>query len=525
MTEQADMSGERDRKAPAAASAALPGSRKPRFWRGLAGKLLLLTVVIVMMGEVLIFVPSIANFRLTWLKNRIATAEIAALSVEAASGRALSDDLRAEILKGAGVKVVALKRDETRHLMLSAQEDIMIEQAYDLRQANWLGLIGDAFYTLAFGGERIVGVLDDPPNMSGEFIEVALDETPLRQAMIDFSFRILALSVVLSLIVAALVLISLNWLMVRPIQRITGTMLRFAEDPEDASRIMAPSRRADEIGITERELEHLQRQLAGMLNQKSRLAALGLAVSKVSHDLRNMLSSAQLLSDRLGAVDDPTVKRVAPKLIASIGRAIEFCEQTLKFGRVQEHPPRRERFPVRPLIEEAVEAAVVQASRDVVLYNEAAPDIEIDADRDQLFRILMNLIRNAVEAVEAAMLSGAIRGEGTVRIKAWRQGSVSVIEVGDNGPGVPEKVRGHLFEAFRGSGRAGGTGLGLAISAELTHAHGGELKLVPQGEGEEAGGAAFRVVIPDRVSELRPGRRGARGGSEANDAFTTHGPG
>jgi signal transduction histidine kinase len=493
------------------------GVRAPKFWRGLAGKLLLLTVLIVMLGEVLIFVPSIANFRLTWLENRIATAEIAALTVEAAMGQEVSDELRREILNGAGVKVVALKRDESRHLMLSAHDNIMIEEAFDLRQATWWDLIGDAFYTLIAGGDRIIGVLDDPPNMSGEFIEVALDEAPLRQAMIDFSFRILALSVVLSLIVAALVWMALNRLMVRPIRNITGNMVHFAEDPEDTSRIVRPSRRGDEIGVSERQLAHLQTQLAGMLNQKSRLAALGLAVSKVSHDLRNMLSSAQLLSDRLGAVDDPAVKRVAPKLIASIGRAIELCEQTLKYGRVQEQPPRRERFAVRPLIEEAVEAAAAHASRHVVLHNEAAPDVEVDADRDQLFRILMNLVRNGVQAVEMAMLSGIIAGEGQVRIKAWREGSVTTIEVRDNGAGVPEKVREHLFEAFRGAGRAGGTGLGLAISAELTRAHGGEVKLIDR----DGAGATFQVVIADRVSELRPGRRGVRNGGTAGEAVTT----
>jgi signal transduction histidine kinase len=487
------------------------GAGEPRFWRGLAGKLLLLTVLIVMLGEVLIFVPSIANFRLTWLENRIATAEIAALTVEAAPGHEVSETLRGEILKGAGVKVVALKRDESRHLMLSAHDGIMIDQAYDLRRANWLELIGDAFYTLGFGGERIIGVLGDPPNMSGEFIEIALDEAPLRQAMIDFSFRILALSVILSVIVAALVWMALNRIMIRPVRRLTGNMVHFAENPEDASRVMQPGKRGDEIGISERQLEHLQRQLASMLNQKSRLAALGLAVSKVSHDLRNMLSSAQLLSDRLGAVDDPTVKRVAPKLIASIGRAIDLCEQTLKFGRVQEQPPRRERFAVRPLIDEAVEAVAVQASRHVVLHNEAAADVEVDADRDQLFRILTNLVRNGVQAVESAMLSGRIAGDGIVTINAWREGSVSLIEVRDNGPGVPEKVREHLFEAFRGSGRAGGTGLGLAISAELTRAHGGEIRLL-EAPGE---GGAFRVIIPDRISELRPGRRGARHADES----------
>jgi signal transduction histidine kinase len=182
---------------------------------------------------------------------------------------------------------------------------------------------------------------------------------------------------------------------------------------------------------------------------------------------------------------------------------------------VQEQPPRRERFVVRPLIEEAIEAAAAQASRNVVLYNEASADVEVDADRDQLFRILMNLVRNGVQAVEAGVLSGAVAGEGAVRIDAWREGCVTLIEVRDNGSGVPEDVRSHLFEAFRGSGRAGGTGLGLAISAELTRAHGGEIRLVDEG-GE---GARFRVVIPDRVSELRPGRRGARHGGEPGEAL------
>jgi signal transduction histidine kinase len=261
----------------------------------------------------------------------------------------------------------------------------------------------------------------------------------------------------------------------------------------------------------------MQRQLSGMLNQKSRLAALGLAVSKVSHDLRNMLSSAQLLSDRLGAVDDPTVKRVAPKLIASIARAIDLCEQTLRFGRVQEQPPRRERFAVRPLIEEAVEAAAVEAPRNVVIFNEAPAEVEVDADRDQLFRIVMNLIRNAVQAVESHALSARRAGEGSVRIKARREGSVALIEISDTGPGVSDKVRAHLFEAFRGSGRAGGTGLGLAISAELVHAHGGRLELMPQ---QEAEGAVFQLIIPDRVSELRPGRRGMGYGGEVSEALT-----
>jgi signal transduction histidine kinase len=290
-------------------------------------------------------------------------------------------------------------------------------------------------------------------------------------------------------------------------RRLTRNMLRFREDPEDPARVIAPSGRTDELGVAEAELAAMQSELSSMLQQKSRLAALGLAVSKVSHDLRNMLASAQLLSDRLSQVDDPTVQKLAPKLVSSIDRAIHLCAQTLKYGRVQEAPPRRERLAVRPLVEETIEAVLAQASDRIVVYNDVAADAEIDADREQLFRILANLVRNAVEALELALKEAALPGEGVVRIRAWREGSVATVEVRDNGPGVPAKVRENLFKAFRGAGRSGGTGLGLSIAQELAHAHGGELRLIGEAEG-----ATFWVSIPDRVSELRPGRRGFRSG-------------
>jgi hypothetical protein len=283
-------------------------------------------------------------------------------------------------------------------------------------------------------------------------------------------------------------------------------MQRFSADPEDAARIVVPEARADEIGMAERQLASMQSELHGLLQQKSRLAALGLAVSKVSHDLRNMLASAHLMSDRLAKVDDPTVRRFAPKLISSLDRAIDFCAQTLKYGRVQEAPPRRERFELRGLAEEVVDTAVVQASSRVVIYNDIAPELEVDADREHLFRILMNLVRNAVEAVEEHAARGDSSEDGAIRLRAWREGGVVSIEVADNGPGVPQRVREHLFEAFRGSARSGGTGLGLNIARELARAHGGDIQLV----SEAGSGAVFRLAIPDRVSELRPGRRGQK---------------
>ena len=480
-------------------------SLKPAWWRGLTGKVLALTILFVMIGEILIFLPSIANFRITWLKERIATAEIAALVAAAAPNGVVSDDLRQELLRGAKVRIIALSRGDTRELLLRDDGDLMISQSYDIRTRLWVDWIVDAFATMASTGNRLIGVIDVPPNMSGDRIEIALDEAPLRKAMFAYARNILILSIILSLIVATLIFLVLSTVLVRPIRRITRNMLGFSSNPEDRSRIIQPSARADEIGIAERELSHMQNELSNLLQQKSRLAALGLAVSKVSHDLRNMLASAQLISDRLAMVNDPTVQKFAPKLIASLDRAIEFCIQTLKFGRVQESPPRRERLNLHPLIEEIIESTAIQASSRVVLFNEVAPDLVIDADRDHLFRILMNLTRNAVEALEQS-LSEEPREDGSVRLSAHRSGANVVVMVKDNGPGIPQKARDHLFEAFQGSGRPGGTGLGLVIASELARAHGGEIKLF----ATSSAGTEFWVMIADRLAPLSTGRRGER---------------
>ena len=492
---------------------AVEGSRRtkspPRVdrLRGLSGKVLALALLFVMIGELLIFLPSLANYRVGWLKGRIAMAEVAALAVEAAPDNQISDDLRKELLSAAGVEVVALKRDQSRHLVLTSKEPLTVVARYDLRETRIFQLLFDAVTTMLAGGQRVITVVDKPPNMSGDEIELAMSEAPLFAAMVGYAVNILALSVLLSIIVAGFAFITLDRMLVVPIRRLTQSMVRFREQPEDQSRIVEPSGRNDEIGLAEQELEAMQRDLAGTLQQKSRLAALGLAVSKVSHDLRNMLATTQLISDRLSSVLDPTVQRVAPKLVTSLDRAIGFLAQTLVYGRAEEAPPRRDRFPLRLLVEEVIDMVVVQASSRTVLYNDVPAEVVVDADRDQLFRVLMNLVRNATEALDAPEEPApSPPADGMVRITAWREGSVVMIEARDNGPGVSPRAREHLFEAFRSSARTGGTGLGLAIASELVRAHGGDIRLI----AEAARGAVFHISIPDRVAELRPGRRGQR---------------
>src|SRR6266705_3893317 len=242
---------------------------------------------------------------------------------------------------------------------------------------------------------------------------------------------------------------------------------------------------------------------ASMLHQKSRLAALGLAVSKINHDLRNLLASSQLLSDQLASVPDPRVQRFAPKLMRSLERAIDFCQSTLSYGRAQEAEPDRRMILLEPVVSEVRESAGLAADASITWISAIERSLSIDADPDQLFRVLLNLVRNAAQALESRPKSDAATMQ--VRITGRREGSVAIIEVSDTGPGVPAKAREHLFEAFQTSSRPGGSGLGLAIAAELVRAHGGDIHLV-----EGTIGATFRIVIPDRPVELQTVRDRAR---------------
>lgn len=466
---------------------------------GLSAKLLLLTVVFVMIAEILIFVPSVANFRVNWLNDRLVAARLASLATAGSTGGEVPEGLRQALLAMAQVKAVAIKQGPQRRLVLPPLEDMYVAATYDLRfpeagvfeaVATRIRLIGDALAVFV-NEPRVIRVIGRPrgAGMQGaddiSFVEIVMPEQMLRDDMVRYALNILGLSIVISLIVAALLYMVLDRLLVSPMMRIARNMVHFAERPEDASRIIEPSDRKDEIGVAERELAAMQTQLSQLLLQKTRLAQLGLAVAKISHDLRNMLATAQLMSDRLTAIPDPNVQRFAPKLIASLDRAIAFCTDTIRFGRVEEAAPRREVFHLAPLAEE-VGSDLGLPRESVGWVVDVAEELTIDADREQLNRVLNNVVRNAAQILEQ-------QPAGEVRLNGRRVGSRVIIDIVDDGPGLPAKARANLFQAFQGAARKGGTGLGLAIAAELVAAHGGSIRLLDVPKG-----AAFRIEIPDR---------------------------
>jgi signal transduction histidine kinase len=470
-----------------------PGQERVGLRLGLSGKLLVLTILFVMISEALIYVPSIANFRLSWLNDRLAAAHTAALVLDAAPSGMVPESLARQILGSVGARALAMKMGTQRRLLAVSDMPPQIHHDIDMRNVSWFRAVFDAFGTLICKDNDVMRVVGPAP-MGGDFIEIVMDEAPLRQAMLRFTFNLLLLSLAISGITATLVYLALHYLLVRPMRRITANMMRFRDDPENPARVIAVSRRQDEVGLAERELADMQRDLASMLQQKNHLAALGLAVSKINHDLRNLLTSAQLFSEGLTSLPDPRVQRFAPKLMRALERAIAFCESTLSYGRAQEPPPDRKPVDVEALVEEVHETLALAESR-IAWIAAIERGLIVDADPDQLLRVLLNLARNAVQALETRAPNDPARDQ--VRITGRREGAVAVIEVSDTGPGFPVRAREHLFEAFQSTERSGGTGLGLAIAAELVRAHGGEIKLV-----EGTIGATFRLTIPDRAVEL-----------------------
>ena len=458
--------------------------RLPSPHRSLSARLLVLTMTFVLLGEVLIYVPSISRFRKVYLEDRISAAHLATLSLEAAGPSGIDRALENELLGHAGVLSITLREPEAE-LMLGTLPPV--EKVFDLRESSAADLMMDAFDTLWHAGGRTIRVIGPSPQRPEVLVDTSLSEQALWTGMVDYSWRILALSVVLSLITALLVFASLQLMIVRPLRRINESVVAFRGRPEDASVELPGSRRSDEIGLVQTEIRRMQRALRTALAQKTRLAALGAAVGKINHDLRNILASAILLSDRLDLSQDPEVRQIAPRLVEAMERAARLCSETLSFSRAEPAQPGKTRFPLAPLVDEVGEAVLGPDAQAVRWLNEVRPEMTVLADRDQLFRVLMNLGRNAVQAL-------AGEGGGLISIGAWQDAGAAIVEIADTGKGVPGEARAHLFEAFAGSTRPGGTGLGLPIAREIMRAHGGDVELV-QSDGD---GTVFRLRLPAR---------------------------
>lgn len=461
--------------------------------KGLSWRLLVVTAVFIMLAEILIFVPSVANYRLTWLARHFNTGEAAALALEQLNPDEAEGSMAESLLDLARTDLIVMRADGTARVLARSAMPGQVDETIRLRMPGRneaLASISEAFTTLLSDGQRTIRLVGPMQSRAGE-LELVMREAPLRNAMLSYAINVLLISFFISLGAAVLVFGVLRWLLIRPLQRITGSMLDFAEAPEDPAHVINPSGRDDEIGVVEEQLATMQTRLRGTMTQQRHLAELGLAVSKINHDLRNVLASASLMSERLEMVSDPIVQRLAPRLVRTIDRAAGYAGSVLTYGKVGEDLPAKRPLKLRVLVEEVTQTVgLAEDDAQVELVNKVPKNMEVMADPEHLFRVLTNLVRNAVQAMEGMSEEAAIC---RLTICAQDSGAGVCISVEDTGPGIPEDQIEHLFTPFSASRKTGGTGLGLSIAAELARAHGGEIRFVP----DHKPGTRFDVELPN----------------------------
>ncbi|MCP4183620.1 MAG: HAMP domain-containing histidine kinase [Hyphomicrobiales bacterium] len=460
------------------------------LWRGLSTKLLLLTVLFVMIAEITVFVPSIANFRNVWLQSHLDTAEAASIVYLDATDAMLSRSAQRKLLQSTDSVAVVLREGGVSRLMATS-DDIGSEVLthINLTLSNPLQSVKGAIETLLFGGDNLIRVYGKMRDRQGE-IELVQHDRFLRRALLTYFRNVMLLSLAISLITAALVFLALYLIIVRPIKRISRNMIEFSRQPENSALVFEPSGRSDEIGVAEERLATFQKELQITLRQKQHLADLGLAVSKINHDLRNILASAQLFSDRLSSLSDPTVQRFAPKLIRTIDRAVEYTKSVISYGKALEKPPERRLHRLHLIVDDVVELLGIDKNSRIEWVNNISDDLEINVDSEQLFRVIMNLCRNAIQAMLANNEGSMV---ARLKLQADRNDNLVTLRISDTGPGIPARIREKLFQPFEGSASPGGTGLGLAIAAELIRAHGGAIEM----ESTSSSGTVFVVRVPD----------------------------
>jgi signal transduction histidine kinase len=463
---------------------------KIRARTSLTARLLALAGGFIVLTETIVFVPSIATFRHQWLVERFDTGELAVLAARAPVANGFVRGDAAELLRAADIKAVSVVSSGLREGLIGVVPSAPT-RAIDLESQTFGGAIFNVVETLFAPEDRLLALTGRPRSNAAVKLEVIVAESSLREALIRETWRVFVYSILLAMMIGLLIYAALADNFVRPLRRLTGAITRFRAAPQDASRNLVPSGRKDEIGEAEVAFADMQDTVRQAFFQKERLAQLGLSVSKISHDLRHSLGAAQLVSERLASVDDPIVRVTAPRLERALERAIALAQSTLQFGKAQEALPVPELLYLADALDEAANEAL-NGIAGVSWSHQIDPSVDIEADPDQLHRVLTNLIRNAGQAIAATGQVGAVTADVT------HKGDKVCLELSDTGPGLPRGVKENLFMPFAGSGLTGGTGLGLAIARDLARMNGGDVRLIETGPS----GTRFAIDLRTPQEEL-----------------------
>ncbi len=459
--------------------------------RRLSSKLLLLTIGFVMLAEMVLFVPSIALERQNWLTERTQQAGLLAQALTGVPDYEASEVLTQQFMADTDVMLMAAKRDGMTELMLGAPPEAaanMVE--IDMRVPQRFPSLITPFQDIFSNGEGTLLVKSISPVPGQDTLELLIPREKLRMALVDYLKRIFWLSLIIAIITGGLIYWAMSALIIRPVKRLAEEMTAFRENPERRRAVHKRPKRKDEIGQLEREFIDMKQSQRAAFRQRERLAGLGLAVAKINHDLRNVLTSALLISDRLSMNPDATMSTMGERLTRTVERGIGLTEDVLSYSKAETADPQIQDTRIAFTIGEAA-ADVIAQFPGTQFRNTVDTELMVRTDPDHAYRIFHNLFRNAAQAMAAH--GGTNR---RLQVGAEMRDGLAELRISDTGPGLPDRAKENLFQAFSSaqahSANTKSTGLGLSISKELAKAQGGDLNLMSSDES----GTRFLLTLP-----------------------------
>ncbi len=464
------------------------------FSRRLSRKLLLMTIGFVMLAELVLFFPSATLFRQTYLVERAERAGHLALALQGVPDYEGSELLTQKFVEDTDVIMVSIKHDGMTELVLGMPPDDPEAryQAVDLRDMRRMPLFRYAFADFFGDGTGYYRVLTDAVVSDQGQLEIILPKASVKAALRDYFGRVFWLSLAIALITGTFIFLALSAMIVRPIQKLASGISDFRQDPQKRRGSIKPSRRRDEIGQLEREFFDMKQGVRASFRQRERLASLGMAVAKINHDLRNVLTSAQLVSDRIAMDKDERVAGMGERLVRAVDRGIRLCTDVLNYSKAGDETLEWEDVRIALLVGEVAGDTLGQFGRGstaINFINKIPSELSVKVDADHTYRIIHNLFRNAGQAIEG--MSGVDRLREITVSTEIDAGQVK-LRIRDSGPGLPKRAKENLFKAFASSSGHGSSGLGLTISKDLAKDQGGDLEMTYTGDD----GTEFVLSLP-----------------------------
>jgi len=444
-----------------------------------------------MLAELVIFIPSATEFRQDWLNMRAQQAGLLALALTGVPDYEASEILTKQFMEDTDVIMMSAKRDGMSEFMLGQPPEVSDIDVIDLREKRRLPLFRDAFRAFFGSSEGSLRVLAASPVQGQDALELIIPKDKLQWAMRDYAKRIAYLSLAIALITGLMIYLAMLFMIIRPIEKLVTGLANFREDPEKRRSNLPPSSRKDEIGQLQREFYDMKQGVRASFKQRERLATLGMAVAKINHDLRNVLASASLVSERLERDQEDRIAKMGARLTRTIDRGIKLTSEVLNFSLSGQDEADLAVVRISLLVGEAAGDTLGSfgtGARRISFTNKIPSEMIVTADKDHTYRIFHNLFRNAAQAMAKIPDDEAIRN---LTVEAIPAGDHISILVKDTGPGLPDKAKNNLFKAFASASGRGSTGLGLTISQDLAREQGGDIML----ESTSDAGTVFAVSL------------------------------